>query len=201
MWPSPPSASDAWTNAATSATSSIGWVVGADAARAAGIPCSLCGELAGNPIATPVLIGLASQFGWMPLIAFGLVHAFGLPTLPAIGLIVMGCSSGGTTSNFFTYLSRADLALSISMTVLSTVSAVAVMPLVLADGAGAASRSAIGIVIASGMSIGTLFTLFVVPAVYTFVARGDQPETGLAEQPRPATAPAGTQAGNLRPQT
>ena len=49
----------------------------------------------------------------------------------------------------------------------------AVMPLVLADGAGAASRSAIGIVIASGMSIGTLFTLFVVPAVYTFVARGD----------------------------
>jgi multidrug efflux pump len=77
----------------------------------------------------------------------------------------------------------------------------AVMPLVLADGAGAASRSAIGIVIASGMSIGTLFTLFVVPAVYTFVARGDQPVIGLAEQPRPATAPASTQAGNLRPQT
>jgi hypothetical protein len=51
------------------------------------------------------------------------------------------------------------------------------------------------------MSIGTLFTLFVVPAVYTFVARGDQPVIGLAEQPRPATAPASTQAGNLRPQT
>lgn len=47
---------------------------------------------------------------------------------------------------------------------------VAVMPLVFASGAGAASRQAIGTVIATGMSIGTLFTLFVVPAVYTYVA-------------------------------
>jgi multidrug efflux pump len=45
-----------------------------------------------------------------------------------------------------------------------------VMPLVLASGAGAAARSAIGIVIASGIAIGTLFTLFVVPTFYTFIA-------------------------------
>jgi BASS family bile acid:Na+ symporter len=44
----------------------------------------------------------------------------------------MGCSSGGTTSNLFTYYAGADLALSISMTVTSTVAAVALMPLVLA---------------------------------------------------------------------
>jgi multidrug efflux pump len=49
----------------------------------------------------------------------------------------------------------------------------AVMPLVFADGAGAESRKAIGVVIASGMSIGTIFTLFVVPAVYTYVARAE----------------------------
>jgi multidrug efflux pump len=41
-----------------------------------------------------------------------------------------------------------------------------VLPLVFASGAGAASRFAIGLVIASGLSIGTLFTLFVVPGVY-----------------------------------
>jgi len=48
---------------------------------------------------------------------------------------------------------------------------VALVPLLLATGAGAASRFAIGLVIVSGMSIGTLFTLFVVPAVYTVLAR------------------------------
>lgn len=79
----------------------------------------------------PVLIGLASQFGWMPLIAFGLAHALALPPLAAVGLIVMGCSSGGTTSNFFTDLLGADLALSISMTVASTIVAVVAIPLLL----------------------------------------------------------------------
>src|SRR6185437_10435023 len=43
---------------------------------------------------------------------------------------------------------------------------VGVIPLVIASGAGAAGRRAMGIVIFSGLSIGTLFTLFIVPAVY-----------------------------------
>lgn len=45
-----------------------------------------------------------------------------------------------------------------------------VIPLILATGAGAASRFNIGLVIATGISIGTLFTLFVVPAMYMFLA-------------------------------
>ncbi|TAL82017.1 MAG: multidrug efflux protein [Beijerinckiaceae bacterium] len=48
---------------------------------------------------------------------------------------------------------------------------VAMVPLIIAEGAGAQSRFAIGVVIAFGMSIGTLFTLFVTPAIYTLVAR------------------------------
>jgi multidrug efflux pump len=44
-----------------------------------------------------------------------------------------------------------------------------VVPLVIASGAGAAGRQAMGIVIFSGMAIGTLFTLFVVPAMYVFI--------------------------------
>jgi multidrug efflux pump len=51
-----------------------------------------------------------------------------------------------------------------------------VLPLILASGAGAASRYSMGIVIASGMSVGTLFTLFVVPAVYMLVARDHSKE-------------------------
>ncbi|HZI84489.1 MAG TPA: efflux RND transporter permease subunit, partial [Casimicrobiaceae bacterium] len=41
-----------------------------------------------------------------------------------------------------------------------------VIPLVIAAGAGAAGRHAMGLVLFTGLSIGTLFTLFVVPAVY-----------------------------------
>ena len=48
---------------------------------------------------------------------------------------------------------------------------VGLVPLVTATGAGAASRFSIGIVVVAGMSIGTLFTLFVLPAVYTVLAR------------------------------
>ncbi|MFK8003920.1 MAG: bile acid:sodium symporter [Polyangiales bacterium] len=79
-----------------------------------------------------VLIGLLSQFGWMPLIAFGLASGLGLSPALAVGLIIVGCTPGGTTSNLFAYYSRADVALSISMTVVSTVVAVVAMPLLVA---------------------------------------------------------------------
>lgn len=46
-----------------------------------------------------------------------------------------------------------------------------VFPLIMASGAGAASRHDLGLVIASGLTVGTLFTLFVVPTMYTFITR------------------------------
>ena len=61
-----------------------------------------------------------------------------------------------------------------------------VLPLVIASGAGAAGRNAMGLVIFTGMSIGTLFTLFVVPAMYMFLA---------ADHQRHAQAPKAGEAG------
>jgi multidrug efflux pump len=54
-----------------------------------------------------------------------------------------------------------------------------VAPLIIATGAGAKARFSIGLVIAAGMSIGTLFTLFVLPMFYTFIASRDR--AALAE--------------------
>lgn len=51
-----------------------------------------------------------------------------------------------------------------------------VLPLVLASGAGAAARFSIGLVIMAGMSIGTMFTLFVVPMFYTYLSHADRKE-------------------------
>jgi multidrug efflux pump len=59
---------------------------------------------------------------------------------------------------------------------------VGMVPLLTATGAGAASRFAIGLVIAAGMTIGTLFTLFVTPVVYSYVARDHS-----AHRARPAS--------------
>ncbi|MBU2707102.1 MexW/MexI family multidrug efflux RND transporter permease subunit [Zooshikella marina] len=56
-----------------------------------------------------------------------------------------------------------------------------VVPLVLADGAGAISRFNIGLVIATGMTVGTLFTLYIVPTMYTFFARKHQEDTEVDE--------------------
>lgn len=56
-----------------------------------------------------------------------------------------------------------------------------VLPLVFASGPGASSRFSIGLVVASGMSVGTLFTLFVLPVVYTFLAQDHRNE---ASNPR-----------------
>lgn len=62
----------------------------------------------------------------------------------------------------------------ILMTSFSTI--IGIMPLVVASGAGAASRQAIGITIVSGFAIGTLFTLFVLPVIYTFFAGDHRPQ-------------------------
>ncbi|HEX9105252.1 MAG TPA: efflux RND transporter permease subunit, partial [Polyangia bacterium] len=60
----------------------------------------------------------------------------------------------------------------ILMTTLATV--VGHFPLTLVTGAGAVARNSIGIVLVGGMTIGTLFTLFVVPSVYVLIAKEHQ---------------------------
>ncbi len=61
-----------------------------------------------------------------------------------------------------------------------------VIPLIIASGAGAVSRFNMGLVIASGLSVGTLFTLFVVPAVYMMIAADHSRRTNLEEAAEPA---------------
>ena len=66
-----------------------------------------------------------------------------------------------------------------------------VVPLVLASGAGAAGRHDMGLVIFTGLSIGTLFTLFVVPAVYMLIGADHSSSSAADATPQriPATEP------------
>ncbi|WP_298355019.1 efflux RND transporter permease subunit [Rhodoblastus sp.] len=65
---------------------------------------------------------------------------------------------------------------------------VGMIPLIVASGAGARSRAAIGIVIGAGMSVGTIFTLFVTPAVYSLLARRHGRDE-ISDAPPPSYAP------------
>ena len=84
-----------------------------------------------------LLIGLLAQYGFMPLIGFLLATVLPLPQAVAIGLLVIACMPGGTTSNIFTYFSKGNLALSILMTVNSTIFGVVLVPILLVFYAGA----------------------------------------------------------------
>jgi bile acid transporter len=78
-----------------------------------------------------VLVGLLCQYGIMPFLGYALAVTLGLPPALAVGLILMGCMPGGTTSNIFTYFSKGALALSIMMTSASTLVAVVLVPLLI----------------------------------------------------------------------
>ena len=75
-----------------------------------------------------VALGLALQYSVMPLAAFLLAKLLGLSNELLIGMVLVGSASGGTASNVICYLARGDVALSISMTLVSTLVAVVALP-------------------------------------------------------------------------
>ena len=84
-----------------------------------------------------LFIGVVSQYGFMPLIGFILATTLPVNDTLKIGIMIMACMPGGTTSNIFTYFSKGNLALSVLMTVTSTVFGVILIPIVLVVYAGA----------------------------------------------------------------
>ena len=76
-----------------------------------------------------VLPGVALQYTLMPALGWSLAALFDLPTPFAVGLILVSCCPGGTASNVISFLARADVALSVTMTAASTLVAVLLTPL------------------------------------------------------------------------
>ena len=75
-----------------------------------------------------VLLGMMLQYSVMPLVAWLLARLFGLSDELTVGLLLVGTTAGGTASNVITYLAKGDLALSITMTLCSTLLAIVAMP-------------------------------------------------------------------------
>jgi bile acid:Na+ symporter, BASS family len=103
-----------------------------------------------------LFVGLISQYGFLPLIGFTLALLLPLSDNIKIGLIIMSCMPGGTTSNIFTYFAKGNLALSMLMTVNSTVFGVVLIPLLIVFYA-----SGLGISVPADNIVRTLIVLLV----------------------------------------
>ena len=75
-----------------------------------------------------ILVVAVAQFVAMPIIAVSLVFLFNLPKEIAIGVILVGCCPGGTSSNVITYLAKGNVALSVTATSVTTLLAPIVTP-------------------------------------------------------------------------
>ena len=79
----------------------------------------------------PVLVGIVLQFGVMPFVGWGLATAFGFPPLIAAGVVLVGSCPGGVASNVITYLAGGNVALSVTMTACSTLLSPVMTPLMM----------------------------------------------------------------------
>ena len=123
-----------------------------------------------------VIVGLVCQYGIMPALGFVLAQALGLPPAIAVGLILMGCMPGGTTSNIFTYFSKAVLALSIMMTSVSTLVALGMVPATLAFYSGLGGYT--GDYPTPATNVAQVLVLLLVPPIIGMVLRKANPNVG-----------------------
>lgn len=95
-----------------------------------GMGLTLRGEDFARVLQSPraVLGGVALQFTVMPTLGYVIARGFELPPEFAAGVILVACCPGGTASNVVTFLARGNVALSVSMTALSTILAIGLTP-------------------------------------------------------------------------
>lgn len=77
-----------------------------------------------------VLVGLLCQMLLLPVICLGVAHAFALPPLLAVGLMLLAASPGGPTANLFSHLARGDVALNITLTATNSLLSLFTLPLI-----------------------------------------------------------------------
>ncbi|ALA56466.1 efflux RND transporter permease subunit [Nitrospira moscoviensis] len=146
----------------------------------------------------PLAISGALLFSFLDLTTINIYSQVGLITL--VGLIA---KNGILIVEFANQLQRRGLSKSLALReasltrlrpVLMTSAATVFghLPLVLVSGPGAAARNSIGMVLVTGMSVGTLFTLFVVPVFYSLIAAQHRPapvrDEAKVKEPEPALA-------------
>ena len=122
-----------------------------------------------------VAIGLTNLILISPLLAFATAEVFSLEAGLAVGLVLLGASPGGAMANMLTHLARGDVALSITMTAISSVGAVITVPLFL-ELATQRFGSGLDTDVDMPAVVARVFLITIVPLALAMTARARWPE-------------------------
>ena len=151
----------------------------------------------------PLAISGALLFSFLDLTTLNIYSQVGLITLVGLvsknGILIVQFANELQLAGADKLTAIIDAAGTRLRPILMTTAATVVghFPLVIATGPGAGARNSIGIMLVSGMIIGTAFTLFVVPSIYVLLARKHAAVPVIATEEQPAGVP----PGRLRPST
>ena len=110
------------------------------------------------------LIGLICQIILLPIVAFLIVKIWPISPELSIGVIIISVAPGGVTSNILTFLSKGDVALSISLTAVMSLLSVISVPIVLGISMGLISDSSLGSISLTGIAI-SMFLIVTLPVL------------------------------------
>lgn len=116
----------------------------------------------------PMIVALFGQLVLLPAIALGLAYLFKLPPVFFIGLVLIACCPGGSSSNVFSRLAGGDVALSVSLTALSSVITLFTIPFIMSWTTRLVGES-VGIVLPVGNLIKQNLVLMLLPVVIGLV--------------------------------
>lgn len=110
-----------------------------------------------------VTLGLALQLVGLPGLAFGLAELFALPPDAAVGLVLVAAAPGGVTANFATLMARGDVALAVTLTVVTSLLAPLVVPLWAGLAFARLAAEQVTLVLPLGPTVGAILAVTVLP--------------------------------------
>lgn len=123
----------------------------------------------------PLAVALLGQLVLLPVIALGLAWAFHLQPVFFIGLVLIACCPGGSSSNVFSKLAGGDVALSVTLTAISSVITLFTIPLIMSRATALVGES-VGITLPVGNLIKQNLLLMLLPVILGIVMHYAWPE-------------------------
>lgn len=136
------------------------------------------GNVAKNP--KGVLVGMIGQLILLPLVAFSIAWALDLPPVYFMGLVLVACCPGGSSSNVFSMLAKGDVALSVTLTALSSIITLFTLPVIMGVVSAFVSQQAgVEVVLPVGKLLMQNIVLLFIPMLLGIALRHYKPAVAL----------------------
>lgn len=126
------------------------------------------------------LVGTLAQLLLMPLLGFAVVALLDLPPALAVGLVIAASCPGGSTSNLIAYLARANVALSIVLTVLASIGTILTLPFFVGLALDRLTGDEVAVSMPVGQTVALLLGVVLVPVTVGMLVRARVPERAAA---------------------